>query len=192
MSRMSRMSLLIDQSRSVLPLRSAKAREFGESVVTKKVYARALSGPFHLNWSKPVHIGRQNGKNGKRPYNSLQFHLHRNQTLKLLICLANEGSWTLHKFQPRVKLFPWATAEHHAVTNSLFELENKTKWCTCGHVACESDLVVKLAWQGLTLLSLFISCDWCGKFITCKHKNGKMLCLLTSSLVLSNNYFKTM
>ena len=44
---LARMSLLMDQSRSVLPLRSAKAREFGE--LWREKYTRApLTFPFKL------------------------------------------------------------------------------------------------------------------------------------------------
>ena len=51
----SRMALLVDQSRSVPPLRSAKAREFGE---LWRENVRARSGPFYLNWPGPVLFGR--------------------------------------------------------------------------------------------------------------------------------------
>ena len=44
---LARTVLLMDQSRSVLPLRSAKARELGE---LSRENVRALLGPFHLNW----------------------------------------------------------------------------------------------------------------------------------------------
>ena len=44
---LARTVLLMDQSRSVLPLRSAKARELGE---LWRENVRALLGPFHLNW----------------------------------------------------------------------------------------------------------------------------------------------
>ena len=60
---LARMSLLMDQSRSVLPLRSAKAREFGE-LGREKMYACAF---FHLNSLEPVLFGRSDGTKGKRP-----------------------------------------------------------------------------------------------------------------------------
>ena len=47
------MALLMGRSCSVLPLRSAKAREFGE-LWRKNV--RARFGPFHLNWPEPVFV----------------------------------------------------------------------------------------------------------------------------------------
>ena len=55
---LARMALLMDQSRSVLPLRSAKAREFGE---LWRENVRARLGPFHLNWPELVLSAGQNG-----------------------------------------------------------------------------------------------------------------------------------
>ena len=54
---LARMVLLLDQSRSVLPLRSAKARDqvLG-SCGGKNV--RAHIGPFHIIWPEPVLFGR--------------------------------------------------------------------------------------------------------------------------------------
>ena len=47
------MSLLMDQSRSVLPLRSAKAREFGE--LWRETYARTLDLSIYFkSWPEPV------------------------------------------------------------------------------------------------------------------------------------------
>ena len=59
-----RMALLMDQSRSVLPLRSAKAREYGELWREKNV--RAHLEPFHLNWPEPFLFSRPDQTNGKR------------------------------------------------------------------------------------------------------------------------------
>ena len=53
-------SMFIDQSRSVLPLQSAKAREFGKFFAGRNVRARL--GPFCLNWLEPVLSAGQNGK----------------------------------------------------------------------------------------------------------------------------------
>ena len=57
--------LLMDQSRSVLPLRSARRGNL-ESCGGKNVRARL--GPFHLNWPEPVPFGRpERTCYGKRP-----------------------------------------------------------------------------------------------------------------------------
>ena len=61
------MALLMDQSRSVLPLRSANVGDL-ESCGGKNVRARL--GPFHLNWPEPVLFGRPDGTSGKRPKSS--------------------------------------------------------------------------------------------------------------------------
>ena len=62
---LARRVLLMDQSRSVLLLRSAKALEFGELWRGKNVPAHL--GPFHLNWPEPVLLGWPERRNGKRP-----------------------------------------------------------------------------------------------------------------------------
>ena len=68
---LARMSLLMEQRSSVLPLRSAKAREFGK-LWRENVHARLR--PYHLNWSEPVLFGRPERTNGKRPKKQLIVH----------------------------------------------------------------------------------------------------------------------
>ena len=53
------MALLMDQSRSVLSLQSAKAREFGE---LWRENVRARLGPFHLNLPEELFLVGQNGQ----------------------------------------------------------------------------------------------------------------------------------
>ena len=60
---LSGMALLIDQSHSVLPLRSAKAREFGE--LWRENICVHL-GPFHLNWPEPVLFDWPERTNGEQ------------------------------------------------------------------------------------------------------------------------------
>ena len=55
----------MDQSYSVFPLRSAKAREFGE--LWRERCTRARLGPFNLNWPESVIFGRPERRNKKRP-----------------------------------------------------------------------------------------------------------------------------
>ena len=57
---LARMALLMGHNHSVLPLRSDKAREFGENV-------RARLGPFHQNCPESVLFGGPEETNGKRP-----------------------------------------------------------------------------------------------------------------------------
>ena len=66
---LARMVLLMDQSRSVLPLRSSKAREFRE-LWRKNV--RAHLEPFHFSWPEPVLFGRAERTSGKRPLTYLK------------------------------------------------------------------------------------------------------------------------
>ena len=62
---MARMALLTDQSRSVLQLRSFKAREFGEWW-RENMFARALSISLKYNWQElSVLFVRQDRTNGK-------------------------------------------------------------------------------------------------------------------------------
>ena len=56
---LARMALLVDESRSVLPLRSVKEWELWRENV------RARLGPFHLNWPEPVLFDRPAGPNGQ-------------------------------------------------------------------------------------------------------------------------------
>ena len=58
-----RMALLMDQSRSVLPLRSANAREFGE--LWREKCNCACLDPFHYKIGKTGSFGRLDGKNEK-------------------------------------------------------------------------------------------------------------------------------
>ena len=60
-----RMALLIDQRRSVFPLRSTKAREFGDLWREKCTRAPRT---FHLNWPEPVLLDRLERTNGKRHF----------------------------------------------------------------------------------------------------------------------------
>ena len=62
---LARKSLFMNQSSSVLQLRSAKAREFGE---LWRQNVRARLGPFHLKWTELILFGRAELTNGKRPH----------------------------------------------------------------------------------------------------------------------------
>ena len=59
---LARMALLMDQSRSVLPLQSAKARKLGE--LWRENRTRA-PWTFPLNWPEPVLLGRPERAHGK-------------------------------------------------------------------------------------------------------------------------------
>ena len=59
-----RIALLVDQRRSVLPLRSANTREF-EELWRRNVHVRL--GPFHSNWPEPFLFSRPERTNGKLP-----------------------------------------------------------------------------------------------------------------------------
>ena len=62
---LARMALLMDHSRSVLPLKSAKAQEFGK-LRREKMYTRSFQLCI-LNGSEPVLFGRPNGHMGSDP-----------------------------------------------------------------------------------------------------------------------------
>ena len=66
---LARMTLLMDESRAILPLWSSKAREFGE-LWREKVNARAVDLSTESVQNQFFSAG-QNGQNGKRPKRSL-------------------------------------------------------------------------------------------------------------------------
>ena len=61
---LARIALLMDQSRALLPLWSAKARGFGE-LWRENVHTRI--GTLQLNWPVSVLFGQLDRKNEKRP-----------------------------------------------------------------------------------------------------------------------------